>query len=247
MKNPGRNNMVRAQRVAGEEKKERRKNRKERPATAKSGITAHEDLRYRSPLFPPRFRKVLSYAEHSLSVTSTAGIVGNYFFTANGCFDPNVTGTGHQPMGFDQMMSMYEQYTVVASRITVHFTNLAPNLYATCAIYLSPDTTSITDRIELIENGLMVWKPLQGIGTFGSQATLNLDCDIATYFGRNLDKRALLDDVNLFGTAAANPTEQVYFAVACMDLTGNNNMNLTFVVEIQYEVIFWEPKKLASS
>jgi len=221
---------------------------KQTPATAPQGLTAHADLRLRTPLFPPRFRKTLVYSENSLSVASTAGIVQNYFFTANGIFDPNVTGTGHQPMGFDQMIVMYEQYTVVSSKISVHFTNgSAANVYASCGIYLSPDTTNVTDRNELIENGLVTWEQLYPIGVYGSMKTLNLDCDVATYFGRNRDKRALLDDVNLFGTVAANPTEQVYFAICSFDTAGNNNITLSFTVEIEYEVIFWEPKKLTSS
>jgi len=74
-------------------------------------------------LFPPKFKKRLVYSETSLTVASTSGSSNSYFFSANGLFDPNTTGTGHQPMGFDQMMLMYEQYTVFASKITVEFIN----------------------------------------------------------------------------------------------------------------------------
>ena len=37
----------------------------------------------------------------------------------NSLFDPNLSGLGHQPRGFDQLMAVYEKYTVVAAKITV--------------------------------------------------------------------------------------------------------------------------------
>jgi len=237
-------------------KRRQRKNRQPRgqrqnrqPATAQSRLSAKESLRYRTPLFPPKFRKRLTYAEVALSVVGTTGLAGNYFFSANGLFDPNTTGTGHQPMGFDQMMLMYEQYTVVSSKITVVANNnSAANTYADVALYLSPDTTSITDPSRLMENGFFVWKPLYPVGTQGAIATLSLDCNIATYFARDRNKRELLEDVNLFGNVASNPTEQVYFVVCAYDGVGAvNTSTVLFRVEIEYEVIFWEPKKLTQS
>ena len=42
-------------------------------------------------------------------------------FVANGAFDPNLTGVGHQPRGFDQFMAGYETFTVTGSKISVNF------------------------------------------------------------------------------------------------------------------------------
>ena len=226
----------------------RRKNRRNKAATAPVGRTAHADLRDRTPLFPPRFTKRLAYVETSLTVTGSSGLVGNYFFSANGMFDPNVTGTGHQPMGFDQMMLMYNHYTVVSSKITVTaINNSAASVYGCLGCYLSPDTTSITDASTLIENGYIVWKPMYPINTVGSIAKLNLDCNVATYFARHRNKRELLEDTELYGTAAANPTDQVYFVVCAFSDAGANTVAASITVEIEYEAIFWEPRKLTQS
>lgn len=229
-------------------KRGQRKNRRNKAATAPIGRSAEAGLRYRTPLFPPRFKKNLVYVETGLTVTGTTGLVGNYFFSANGMFDPNVTGTGHQPMGFDQMMLMYEQYTVTSSKITVTYINgSGAGVYADVGLYLSPDTTSITNPSQLMENGFFVWKPLNPINVQGSIGKLNLTCNVATYFARAEYKRELLQDPELHGTAAANPVEQVYFTVCAFDGAGGNTVTISFTVEIEYEVMFSEPRKLTQS
>ncbi len=48
---------------------------------------------------------------------------------ANSCFDPDLSGGGHQPLGFDQMMLLYNKYTVLHSNITVDF-QFAPDINA---------------------------------------------------------------------------------------------------------------------
>jgi hypothetical protein len=228
----------------------RRKTRKNKSsaATAIVGRSAIADQRFNVPLFSPRFRMSLVYSETSLSVSSSAGSATTYFFSANGLFDPNTTGTGHQPMGFDQMMLMYEQYTVISSKISVQFINSSgANVYNNVGIYLSPDTTNIVVPSRLIENGQMVWKTMSPTNQYCPNATLSLNCNIATYFGRNRNQRALLDDDNLFGTVAANPSEQVYYGLITYDPTLVANTSADFTVIIEYHTIFWEPRKLTQS
>jgi len=218
------------------------------PATAKVGRTAAADLRYAVPLYPPRFRKRLVYSEVALSLSSTAGSSNSYFFSCNGLFDPNTTGTGHQPMGFDQLMLSYEQYTVVSSKVSFECLNAsAANIFQVVGVYLSPDTTSIVVPSRFIENGLIVFKMLDPIGLAKSFCSLSLDCNIPTYFGLNRNKRALVGDANLFGTVAANPSEQAYFGLVCYDPTLVNATSVDFTVILEYDVIFWEPRKLTQS
>lgn len=62
--------------------------------------------------FPRRLYIAHKYVD-LVSVSSTAGVVGSYFFKCNGMFDPNTTGTGHQPMYFDNCGAIYNHYTVV--------------------------------------------------------------------------------------------------------------------------------------
>jgi len=162
-------------------------------------------------------------------------------------FDPNITGTGHQPLGFDQMMLLYEQYTVVRSRITVELLNSNTTALSRAAVYLSPDAVILSDPNRAVENGLLVTKLLFPNVTFMSAKQFNLDCNIMSYFGRQLNPRNIVNDPELFGTSAANPTEQVYFVISAWDPFGTNTLGYFFNVTIEYDAIFWEPRKLTES
>lgn len=216
-------------------------------------ITPTAAALHRTPLFSASTRRRGQlYYEPALGLTApVSGNVVTYFFTANGMYDPNITGTGHQPLGFDQMMLMYEQCTVINSRIEVTF-NIAAGLTVQCGVALFPDAVALTDPKQLVENGLLRFIPLSsGSNTFQNQrlrTKVSLGCDIARYFGRR-GVRNLLDDDNLYTTAAANPVEQVYYGIVAWQISpdGVTTTGVGFDVTISYDVIYWEPKKLIES
>lgn len=225
----------------------KRRKPKSKAPTAHSGRTAQDELKLQTPLFPARVQKRLPYFEPAISLTGTGGVIQNYFFSANAVYDPNVTGTGHQPLGFDTMMTYYEQYTVVASKITVEC--CANGIQAgTFAISLTPDTTAGA-LPDVVENGLCVLKTIDGRGTIGTGqriGSLSLPCNVARYFGRK-SKKDLIDSSELSGTAAANPSEQVYFMISAWGFGGfSDNTAFQMTALVEYDVVFWEPRKVAA-
>jgi len=235
----------------------RRRRRPKRQNNAQSGRnnptrrtrTAVSDLRGSIPIFPAMKRVMMRYFENELSFSTTGGVPGGYVFSANGLFDPNITGTGHQPMGFDQMMTFYNQATVVHAKITVDFYN--PNgagLPFRCAVYLSPATTILTGVSQIIENGEIVTGYAQSTVVMDKVLQLSIDCDIPAYFGRSRAPKVVVNDPNLYSTAASNPVEQVYFILTAFDtFTSASATTISFNVIIEYEAIFWEPRKITIS
>jgi len=215
--------------------------------TAQAGRTAKAELITQTPLFPVRVQKKLPYFEPAFSITGASGVIGNYVFTANGAYDPNITGSGHQPLGFDTMMTYYEQYTVVGAKITVECCGNGIQA-GTFAVSLAPDTTGGV-LPDVVENGLCVMKTIDGRGTNGTGqriGSLSLPCNVARYFGRKSQKD-LLDDVSMSGTVASNPTEQVYFLISAWGFGGfSDNTSFQMSALIEYDVVFWEPRKVAS-
>lgn len=63
------------------------------------------------------FRKLVY--QTSISLNPSAFTVVGYSFRCNSIFDPDFTGTGHQPMGHDQIALLYHKYKVVASSISI--------------------------------------------------------------------------------------------------------------------------------
>ena len=67
---------------------------------------------------PAKLKTTLKYAQH-LGINPSVGGCSGHTFAANGLYDPDISGTGHQPMGFDQIAQLYLRYTVTAVRMKV--------------------------------------------------------------------------------------------------------------------------------
>lgn len=107
---------------------------------------------YRVPNAFPRNKIVRHrYVENfTLPAGGAASFPSWYHFGANNMYDPNDTGTGHQPMYHDQYAQFYQYYTVLASyiKITVDQTHTGQNNYG---IVLSLDGTLSNNVLELME------------------------------------------------------------------------------------------------
>lgn len=70
--------------------------------------------------FPDRLKTRLQYCD-VVQLAASAGTPALYQFRMNGLYDPDYTGTGHQPQWFDQLSAVYQTYRVLGSKITVTF------------------------------------------------------------------------------------------------------------------------------
>jgi hypothetical protein len=193
------------------------------------------------PLFPPRFRASLRYAD-TITLSSTSGVVASWVLSANGLFDPDVTGTGHQPAGFDQMMLSYEHYTVLRAKCTATFHNNTASAYPTAALSVNAAATPITTIDQIMEDGLVTTVRLMADGVNGCAQTLQRSINIGVFGGVD----DILDDNTYRGTVAANPAEQSYFI---LQLWNTENATSTSAVDfvLEFDAVFTEPRKLTES
>lgn len=188
-----------------------------------------------------KFKFVTRYVENNFSVNPGLGGTGVHVFSANGLYDPNITGIGHQPIGFDQIMPMYDHYTVIASKISVWFQNEDSSYAQTVGIAIKDSATAISDVRRYIENGNCTYKNLSAAGDASDRCTLSKKCSIARFLGR---PNSLSED-DLRGTDAANPVEQVYFHVfASPIVTSADPATVRLFAQIEYVAIMTEPKTL---
>ena len=119
--------------------------KKAKKAPAKKMVRAKPRV-YRDP-FPLQVRRRLSYAFRTTITPPTTSLGGfsiaKQTFLLNSCFDPDksVANTGltgiqlkssrvnHQPMGFDQLMTLYRKYLVTYARCNVNFAFEHPTTY----------------------------------------------------------------------------------------------------------------------
>lgn len=103
--------------------------------------------------FPKNNRIRMRYVE-TKDLTSTSGSFAQYTFSCNDLHDPNTTGTGHQPLGYDQWTAFYKSYLVVGAKISIYpsyITSGTQPIYA--GIYLDDTVTASGDYTKLIEQG----------------------------------------------------------------------------------------------
>jgi hypothetical protein len=176
-------------------------------------------------------------------INSGAGLAGNQVFSANGLFDPDITGTGSQPAGFDQMMLSYEHYTVLRAKITATFRNTSTANIAFAAIGVRADSVVNTSYDTIMTSGQTVATALMPSATSASLKELSLEVDIAVYGGVD----DLMDNENYRGNIAVNPAEQTYFHLSAWNPESNTVVAVYYSVRIEYYSIFSEAKFLGLS
>lgn len=173
-----------------------------------------------------------------------AGLAANYIFSANGLFDPNITGTGHQPLGFDQLMVMYNHYVVIGAAIKVEFWNEDATFTQLVSLSIQSSTTAPITATNLIEQGRCVWTTL-GVANSGTDHGV-LEMKINP--NKFLNRTKPLSDPELKGSSSANPTEQAYFTLLCTpNNSTQNSSQVRCSATIEYSTIFFEPKILTES
>jgi len=196
----------------------------------------------RMPVFASRTVRSLRYSDY-FQLTSTAGAVSTYVFAVNGLYDPNITGTGHQPMGFDQLMIFYNHYCVTKCKISLVATNASA---APCQIVIRQDagSTPITVIDRILEIGANSYTHLDVSGTTNSQKELKMSMDIAQLQG--ISRSALTADSTLRGDASQNPTELSYAHIQVFSAAGFT-ATVNFDILFEMQAYFLEPRDATAS
>jgi len=186
--------------------------------------------RRKSPM-PTSFKTTLRYTDFT---TFTPGLLtAVQVYSANSLFDPNRTGVGHQPRGFDQIMTMYDHYVVTGCRMTAILCNTVVDQSIKVAVALRDSAVVGTWR-DYVEGGTSAW----GIGV-GRRAVkkLHLTSNTAKFLGR----KSALSDPQLKGDAATSPIEELFFHVSASGI-GPSVGALHIQILMEFDVVFIEPK-----
>lgn len=218
-----------------------------RSATGSITGSARRDAIYTLPLLGTKFEdKRMLYYDYELSLAGTSGILTVSYFRTNDVYDPWQTGSGHQPIGFDQAMLFWEQFAVFSSKISVTFVSDTA-IPVRVGVYLSPDTNNPTAN-EVIENGYVKSSVISGIqtGTSKNITTIDLTCDNMKYYQMS-SKETYFANPNFVGTVASSPVEGAYFGVFAFSMATANTFQVYYDVTISYDVRFQEPRKISHS
>jgi len=156
----------------------------------------------------------LRYHDTAILFTSPAGLATSMVFSANGMFDPNISGTGHQPRGFDQLLLLYDHFVVLGSKCTATFLqhiDIDPDdttKSQAVGIILRDNATSFLQPDDIFEDRNVSWKYISNTTSGGP---VRVSCKFSAK--RFLGRASVMSDPELKGSISSNPEEQAYYHV----------------------------------
>lgn len=192
---------------------------------------------------PKRKRVTMRYVDY-VQLDGTGAVGGNvsHIYRANSIYDPDQTGTGHQPMGHDLYAGLYEHYSVVRSAIKCTF-YMDGNLLVPVIIRVRGDSDTVVsstwqaecEESNPFEYGLLPEEPAERYKTL----VIKQEYDRDAIYKQGSDLHS--------GTNAsfgANPAEGYYFKIMAINADSsatNWGSTISCLVELVYEVDCTEP------
>ncbi len=185
---------------------------------------------------PQRYSEVLTF-------TLVSGAVQSYSFRANSLFDPDRTGTGHQPLGFDQLSALYNRYCAygLSWEINVPCSNDAVSI----AVGMSNGTrtvASVNDFTSFIESPTVRQATIGTSG--GPPAIFSGNKSLNEFIG--VSKRTYLIDDRFQSQITTNPTESIDLVIAMYN-ESTVSVDVRLNINLHYKSVFFDPVVLTQS
>lgn len=188
---------------------------------------------------PDRLFNCLKYAERLQA--NPAGFTYSYLFNMNSVFDPNRTGTGHQPMYYDQLATLYNRYRVRAFAYTVVVSNV--NTPITCTIVPVNGTSTPASATDASENPLAVQKIVNTMTSGGgSIQTFKGYVRLSTLLGE------MITDDRDQAVVGSSPSNGVVLSIQLDTLDGSTNItSLNIYVKFKYYTEWFDRNTVVGS
>jgi len=184
-------------------------------------------------LFPATLDVTLKYCD-VIRVAVAAATTAHQAFRANSIFDPDLTGTGHQPLGRDQLAAMYSEYEVLSSRLRVR---VCDRLYTgdslTAVAWCDDDGTTTGPISQCMEQPTAQWA--------ASSMYQPTFMEVGASFSEARDFGPGSHEVSDMG---GNPSRQMYLNVALQCATATS---AELACEVEYRVRFSSPIEISQS
>lgn len=202
----------------------------------------------RSPIsLAPAVMEVVLHWSRLTTISVTGGIYASYIFAGNSPYDPDVSGAGSQPLGFDQWSNFYTRYRVLASSIRADFSSTSSTLhtqaYNRLVVFPSNYVTAAAD-FDVAEN--MPYSNCKATTLVtGVHNRISNSMDTATIHGE--PKVGVLAADDFEALTSTNPGQMWYWHVGVQPMNGSTSTTVELNVRISYLVQFFERQVNAMS
>jgi len=216
-------------RSAGKRKQWKRKPRRN---VRKSQLVVNRALH---PI-PQRFITRQKYSD----TFSLNTLITGYNFNLNSVYDPNRTGIGHQPYGYDTLATMYNRYRVIACSWAISCYNTGSVMRLGCLV--GNDVASIVSISDLVERPRAQFiTQIPG----GSTQVLKGKAYIPSVVGRS--KAQYMADDRYQAQVGADPSELAILQLAVGTMADGLIDGTSLTITLEYTVEYFDMKPLAQS
>lgn len=213
--------------------------------------------RYGRKKFMPKYRRKpsVTYQKHIVPDTAytvlkyctglqmfAASAAANRVFRGNSVFDPDLTGAGHQPVGYDQWAQFYDKYQVLASKIIVKARHTSSvNQMTMLSVQPKLEQTNELDYLDIVGDAYAK-SCLMPTDSAGYYKTLTNYMSTKKMWGKKS-----ISDEDFCAETGLNPINQWYWIVNIDDVLSSGNQDSEMYVEIHYYVKFYSRAALNRS
>jgi len=204
-------------------------------------------------MFCPVPQKLFISHKYSQDVVLTCGVGGisgtGHIFSLNDLHDPDKTGVGHQPYGFDQLGSLYNRYKVYKTELALDFSspsNTSSRTYG-CYQLLNPSNYSVSTAGLLVEDYQERPRADAIRIVDGTDPTL---VNFTTFLPEVVGCKSMMDAQygdNYTGNTAGGPANQIAVSLNTCNEVGTDSVAISCRVRIVYHCMWYNPKMLAQS
>lgn len=187
---------------------------------------------------PAKKRVKMTFTD-TRNLTSTSGVFTKYTYRGNGAYDPDQTGVGLQPYGFDQMMALYANFRVHGAKCKVQFWNNGSETeLAQVGVEVSKSVVIPTTSSNVLRS--------KNKGRYIGLLGLNTNSAPVTIRSGGITKniwqfKDLADELEFQGSISGDPTKQWFIQPWIQTISGSGSRSVFYVIQIDYDIEFFNP------
>lgn len=180
---------------------------------------------------------VLRYTDRFALDAGSGGVPAVRVFWSNGVYDPDNAVGGHQPRGFDQLISVYDHAVVTKAVMKVYADNNADGTAIVVGVAHRDNATTSVDFRDYLEWGPKKTMLLSESGAGPCAKTMSYTVTPPKFLGYDDPFESELKN-----SVAGNPAEGSFFHLFAYPTNDGDSLPINVVIEIEYHTWFIEHK-----
>ncbi len=189
----------------------------------------------------PREMKIQCRYHDFFDITTAGGVSNDHMFNLNSMFDPDRSGTGHQPLSNDQWAAFYGRYRVDATKVTITATTTSTH-GSVISMIANNSTSSLTDSYVVMESPGRV----SAVCNAGSPSVkISKIFNLADVNG--VTREVYRTDDRYQAQFGSSPTETIILHVGAFETLLGASVDITYSTDFIFYVTLFDPLQLSIS